>query len=216
MNWDRGFRRITLILSIVGAMVGAVLFFYKAKANLNYWEEKLREERFEKYDDEAGRGWINFWKNPIGPGLINKSLVERQRITLELWMKNKLEPIFLIPDELDAIEAKQYKDMLIKRREAQLEFLKERGWQTADGEAMPITPKGVWNYYHISSIETSEMMVDFFLSRIPIETTKGALLGFCAIWVFYAVMRCGAWPLYRWISIGFRGDKKKDKQKANT
>ena len=215
MNWDRGLKRITFILSIIGAIIGAGLFFYKAKTNLSYWEKRLREDRLEKYGDLNERQWIDYWNDPVVPGHINESLVERQRRTLESWMKEKPRPIFIIPDELNATEAEQYKAMLIKQREEKLESLKEQGWQTTNGEAMPITPEEVWNIYHQSSIATSEMGVDFCLSRIPIETTKGALLGLCTVWIVHGVIIGLVWPVVIWITHGFREEKQKDEQKRN-
>ena len=51
------------------------------------------------------------------------------------------------------------------------------------------------------------------LNKLLIATIFGAGFGFCAVWELYAATKWGAWPLYKWISVGFREDKQKDLKK---
>jgi hypothetical protein len=66
MNWDRGFKRITLVLSVLSAIVGAVIGVGIALHNLEeeqyYKKRNLENELRVEFSEIDGQLLINKWK----------------------------------------------------------------------------------------------------------------------------------------------------------
>ena len=184
MNWNRGLFRITLILSIIGAFIGAGLFFYNENALVNNLTERLMEFRSLTWNKTLDdRSWIESWINPPleYEFLQGNTLKERQMSLWENWtgLEWGQEPWGLNDPIVSETEEEQKERVL--RRNNELESLKIQGWQTPDGEVMPLTPEEVWKIGNQRMIEVHEILVLSFKDRIPLETTKGAFWGFCVV-----------------------------------
>ncbi len=207
MNWRRGFRRITLILSIVAAIVTAVTVAYlsyeHAKMSLFFSERDLDIARRAACDAEAIKYLMNSWKTQPSPALTEHTMWKE-------WTGSELgqEPSGLNDPVVGESEEKRKArlDGRIKR----LELLREQGWRTASGDRLAWTPEEVWLVRQMSRIKDLESRVRRWQSTVDNVAVKEALTGafvsFVAVWVLYAV----AYPVVVWIGRGFRDDRSKE------
>jgi len=223
MNWDRGLKRITLVLSIIAAVVvGAVLFFYNAEQELIENQSRLSRERRDVFSEiRDGQYLLNKWneKDPF-PEAKALTILEKKRLLWKVWTGLEIDEK---PLWLKAIEELEQRDVSLKadieakiqKKIEQLEKLKEVGWHTEEGKRLMLTPEDVWQIQHLRRIENLKKKVQVGLIELPIATAVGAVLGFGGVWVVYAAMIGIVWPVYKWISRGFAEDTQKDEQETN-
>lgn len=238
MNWDRGLKRIILILSIIGAVLGAAFFYWDVHKTIQRKKEYLyasTEDEYCKALDEqplidewrrkkTGIEQLWLWKiwtfdilpkssrTPLsGPPLTEDNLAKTSRKTLEIFYLRGLGDLYVGP----YTKAWEQLHPVVEVTAEEATQLKERGWQTSKGVLLPLTPEDVWNRMQCLIIRNFEHEVRLGEKDLPIAMSTGAFFGFCAVWVFYAASKWGAWPLYKWISVGFREDKQKGLKKTN-
>lgn len=156
MNWDRGFKRITMVLSIVGAIWAGFRIYQNTAPLLADKKSELAQEQKITYDD------ILSWVIPY-------------RLSYVPPADSPWAELGAVPDP------------------------NENDWQ-------------IWHRMKLSELEESVRVEKIILLA---GTPIAAFLGFCGVWVVYAATKWGAWPLYKWISVGFREDKQKDLKKTN-
>jgi len=213
MKWDRGFKRITLVLSIVGAVAGAVLFLYDSARVLKHNKSILEGRRGSEFTEMAGQVLIVLWKQAETFADQNTQWITwtGESLPTEPWWQNES---LLEPDDPNGPKWMRESIRLTPTAE-ELVRLKEQGWETAEGEPLPYTPMGVWYIKRDRVIKDFEETVRTDQIHLAIAVPFGAGLGFGAVWGFYAVTRRGAWPLLIWIRRGFGEDKQKDGQETN-
>ena len=214
MNWEKGLKRITFVLSIVGAVLAAGFFCYDAERVLSHNANILARERRNEFSELDESRLINEWKQA-------KMDTEQN----ELWLKWTGSKLSEMPLRLQAIAELQQRGVSLgpetsawlqkKANGLDRLLLKTQGWLTANGEPLPVTPENVWLYQRHIRIKDLEETVWQNTIKIPVATAVGAIIGFFGVWVLYAVTKKGALPLYKWISIGFHEDKQKGLKKTN-
>lgn len=217
INWDRGLKRITLIVSIVGAVVGAGLLFYHSARTLKESERTLARVRGWQFDERAQLALADEWaeaKTFDEQNVLWRSWTG-QSLPTEPWWKG-LKPHD--PNMWEPPGAIELGPGLEK-----LPLLKKQGWETAKGEPLPYTPMGIWHIQHNKDIEAYKTWVKQDQVKVGGATVLGAVLGFGLVWAVYAVTRWAVfgvtrwtvWPLLIWITRGFKEDKQEDVQEEN-
>jgi len=195
MNWDRGFKRIGLVLSSVGAVVGAGLSFCDSLEVLNWNKSILARERQAKYSEMDRSALMDKWAEATTDTEQNELWLRWTGALLEQRAEGKPIPsTHRFPPR----------------------------WRTANGELLPLTPEEVsqiqnrqWQIQHQERIKDLERTVWDNQMDLMITPVFGAGLGFAFAFALYAATRWGAWPLLIWIRRGFREDELKDEQQTN-
>lgn len=208
MNWKKGFKRITFLLSIVCA-VWAGISCYQYYAGVLRDNQEIAIASRNNFPDEIalrntysrldGLLLIYEWKQA-------KTLEEQQHLWKE-WTGMDLSTWWTDDPRADLAIQKE------------LEKLKEQGWHTIDGHQLSETPEEIWwkkQKLNVLSqakrLSESESQISMDKWRVLFALPIGAFIGFCSVWAVFAAVKWGAWPMYKWISLGFREDKQKDEQ----
>ncbi len=219
MNWDRGLIRITFILSIIGAIIGLVTAFDVSIIELHKSRKHLSLLKIVKFDKNDEQRLIDEWKKTYQYITYDETgeevpLPEAQTRQLENWTGRRLEDEFWekLNDPNVWGKTKEEQIVILKKRNEELDSLKERGWRTFNGEALPITPKEVWDIQNPTKIEEAEKEVFKNKVLLPIVTAFGSVFGFCFVWICYYFIKVSillARPILSWIFAGFRDDAQK-------
>lgn len=186
MNCDRGFKRITLILSIVGALIGAGFYYYILMVEVRFYEKALEKEHRAKFVDNDGSYLIREWKKT--------DTRSDQNYLWEKWTGSSLN---LRPYEPNKPRQESIQLSLTEEQQQ----LKVQGWIAATGEPLPLTPMEVRNIRYNRTVRGLEEKIQKQRNQLPKALVLGSLIGFSVLWAFYAVIMWGALPLYRWIYI---------------
>lgn len=187
MNWDRRLKRITLILSIVGALIGAGFYYYLLTVELRFYEKALERERRAKLVDNDGSYLIREWKK-----------TDTRHEQINLWKRWTGSSLNLRPYEPNKPQ-QTFEQLNLTGEEQQL---KAQGWIATTGEPLPLTPMGVRNIRHNRTVKGVEEKIQRQRKQLPKALVLGSLIGFSVLWAFYAVIMWVALPLYKWIYIG--------------
>lgn len=223
MNWNKGLFRITLIISIIGAIVGGVSGYQDIMSS-QYWAvdnlESLQRREFNDLDEQR---LIDEWKEPYFDFIPDDkgaelSLEPDQKARWEEWTGMELGKNDDIVshhlyrfDEIvdDPNKTEENKNI---RRNKELENLKKEGWQTVDGEVLPLTPKEVWNIQNQTEIKKAEKQVFENKILLPVSMIVGAFGGFVFVWICYYLIKVSillARPILSWVFAGFCDDAQK-------
>jgi hypothetical protein len=205
MNWDRGLKRITLVLSIIVAFIVGGLLFIDAVHVLYDKKFYLNREYKDEFDNTSALDMLSQWQNTVTYTEQNQLWHRWTGLEIDekpMWLK-AIEEL-----ERRNVSLKEETKAKIEKKIEQLEKLKEVGWQTVKGERLTLTPEDVWQIRHNNRINNLETAFWDSFIEIPIFTVIGAFLGFGAVWAFYAVTKWLVWPVYKWISRGFAEETK--------
>lgn len=223
MNWNRGLKRITLVLSIIGAIIAAHLGWRDGVRVLNHNEGVLTREREREFSEYAGSLLIDEWKEA-------KTSDEQNHLWIRWTGSPLIPPGFRIEDvgestrrtfeDIRSGTSQEQKPKAHNRLSGLLEDiiqererLREQGWVIAKGDPLPKTPERVWNLKHRRRIKDLEDRVRQNQTDWPIGVTFAGILGFGVVWSVYGATKWAAWPVFRWATLGFREDKQKGEDK---
>ncbi len=206
MNWNRGFRRITLVLSVASAVAFAVMCAYLSYGMANkglYWSERsLANARDAACDADAIDFLISSWTTQPSPAM-------NERETWKEWTGSEFgqEPLWL--NDRVVGESEERRKTRLEERTRRLELLKEKGWCTSGGVPLPWTPEEVWpvRRRQITDLESRVRQWQGRAARAAVKgALTGALLGFVPFWVLHAV----TYLLVTWIARGFRDNRPRE------
>jgi hypothetical protein len=206
MDWDRGLKRITLVLSTVGAVVGGGNGYYDAQAVLTASKDRLALHRSPALIQYEASFLLREWKEA--------TTFEEQDVLWARWTGVRLSGTPVPVGIRDDYEGPAPEVVGVIDREEEDSRLKQLGWQTVKGQSLPLWPDEVWILQHAREIEDLERAIAENQIQLAVAPIFGAALGFVLVWAIYATTRCGAWPLLVWITQGFREDKQKDGQET--
>jgi hypothetical protein len=174
VNWHRGLRRITLVVSLLAALVtsGSVLLCLRlAVDDMKSDLETLRAVDFTDAEDSA---LVDEWYHA-------KTDTEQNALWLK-WTRTALE---------QSAEGKPADGHRAK-------------WSKADGTPLPLSPERVWQIRHEREVQDLEEYIQMENRIIlPIGTALFGGIGFVGVWTIYGVTRWITWPLLFWMIRGF-------------
>lgn len=203
--------RQMLIPSIIVALVAAYFFYYIAALWLSNSERRLGSQRWAMLRDEGqvkagnerGPHFVRQWKEA-------KTLDEQDRLWRK-WTGNSL------PGErrLQNIGASDPSapEMQLRPTAEELPRLKEQGWETAEGEPLPLTPIGVSRVLHDRqkrALDAWQARLRRRRSQLPIAPILGAILGFAVVWAVHAAGGSIPWLRCRRFTHGLSEGQQED------
>lgn len=236
MDWNRGLKRITLVLSILAALVADVATVRVQMRGLVYAEDALAEERRAEYvEDVDVHQLLGEWKRADTFGGQNSIWLRWTSAGLPWWYHQlKLDepadpnarhlegpivhpfpdtawhqqhPIVVYAFPPPAIPSQP--DIRLTPAHHEMPRLAEQGWCTVDGYSLPLTPHGVWYIRHCNEIRHLEKMVGDTWIVMVVSKAFALLFGFGIVWGIYGATRWGACPVCRWIVRGSREETRR-------
>lgn len=206
MNWNIGFKRITLVLSIACAILVASLFFQDGVRVLRHNKAILVRERVNKFNERVD-GWSlkDEWKHA--------ETLDEQNFLWIRWTGRGLGRVKAARAELERRGVSLESGAEERQKKAEeCERLKKEGWQTAQGKSLEFTPEEVWLIRHLRKISELEDVIRSNTITLWVGPAVGVVFGFGGAWAVYALLIFVMTPLFKWIVLGFHEDKQKNEQ----